>query len=147
MPIKPPPRRPRFPRAARGAAAFCLAFATFQLALALGAPLGEMTWGGSTRVLPPDMRAASLAAAVYLLLAAFAMLVRAGDRGRRLPRAPFRWFNGFLAAQLVLNTLANLTSESPVERYGMGAASLLGAGLAVLAFPEPPRRRPASPRD
>jgi hypothetical protein len=119
---------------ARGAAAFCVAFAMFQIALAAGAPWGEMTWGGSTAVLSIGMRAASATAAVYLALAAAAMLVRSGDWGRGLPQAPFRWFNGFLAAQLALNTGANLASHNAAERYGMGAASALGFLLCVCAL-------------
>ena len=119
---------------ARGASAFCIAFATFQIALAAGAPWGEMTWGGSAAVLPASMRAASAGAAVYLALAGAAMLVRSGDWGRGLPQAPFRWFNGFLAAQLAVNTAANLASRSAAERYGMGAASGLGFLLCVCAL-------------
>lgn len=120
--------------AARGAAAFCIAFAAFQVALSAGAPWGEMTWGGSTAVLAAGMRAASAGAAVYLTLAAAAMLIRSGDWGRRLPQAPFRWFNGFLAVQLALNTAANLASRNAAERYGMGAASALGFLLCVCAL-------------
>jgi hypothetical protein len=120
--------------AARGAAAFCLCFALFQAALVLGAPLGGMTWGGSSPpVLPPPMRAASAAAAAYLVLAGAAMLVRSGDWGRRLPRAPFRWFNALLALQLALNTLGNLASRSQAERFGMGAASASTFLLCLIA--------------
>jgi hypothetical protein len=118
---------------ARGAAGFCVAFAAFQIALVLGAPLGKMTWGGQTAILPAGMRLASAGAAAYLILAAAAMLVRSGDWGRGLPQAPFRWFNGFLALQLALNTAANLASADPAERYGMGAASALGFALALVA--------------
>jgi hypothetical protein len=120
--------------AARGVAVFCVAFAAFQIALAAGAPFGQMTWGGSTAVLSTPMRAASAGAAVYLVLAAAAMLVRAGDWGRGLPKVPFRWFNGLLAIQLALNTAANLASQTAAERYGMGAASALGLLLCVCAL-------------
>jgi hypothetical protein len=119
--------------AARGAAGFCVAFAAFQIALALGAPLGWMAWGGSTAVLPTGMRLASAGAASYLLLAAAAMLVRSGDWGRSLPRAPFRWFNAFLALQLLLNTAGNLASRDAAERYAMAAASALGFALCLVA--------------
>jgi hypothetical protein len=119
--------------AARGVAVYCLAFAAFQIVLALGAPFGQMTWGGSAAVLPPALRAASAAAAVYLVLAAAAMLVRSRDWGRGLPQAPFRWFNLFLAVQLALNTAGNLASRNAAERYGMGAASALGFLLCVCA--------------
>jgi hypothetical protein len=120
--------------AARAASAFCFAFAAFQVALALGAPYGQLVWGGSTPVLPLNLRAASLGAAAYLLLAGAAMLVRSGDLGRSLPPKPFLWFNAFLALQLGLNTLANLAAKSSGERFGMGAASALGCALCVIAL-------------
>ncbi|MES2343318.1 MAG: hypothetical protein V4597_16745 [Pseudomonadota bacterium] len=121
--------------AARGAAAFCLGFAGFQVALALGAPFGKMAWGGaSPAVLPDTLKAASAGAAVYLALAALVMLVRAGDLGARLPRRPVWWINLLLAVQLGLNTLANLASQGDVERYGMGAASAVGCLLCLAAL-------------
>jgi hypothetical protein len=129
------PAAPRTGRvAARAAAAFCFAFAGFQVALAAGAPFGAATWGGATAVLSPGLRVASAAAAVYLTLAGAAMLVRAGDWGRALPRTPFRWFNAFLALQLTLNLAGDLASSSVVERYVMGAACAVGAILCVVAF-------------
>jgi hypothetical protein len=120
--------------AARGAAAFFVLFGAFQLALALGAPYGAMTWGGATPVLSPALRTASGAAAAYLVLAAAAVLALAGDWGRRLPRAPLRWFTALLTLQLALNTAGNLVSKSEVERYGMGAASAIGFGLCLVAW-------------
>jgi hypothetical protein len=134
-------RAPIVPLAAVGSAVFCLAFALFQGALAAGAPLGRMAWGGSANVLAPPMRAASAGAAVYLLLAGAAMLARSGVWGRGLPRAPLFAFNLFLAVQLALNTAANLASRSELERYVMGGASTLGAVLTAVALI--PRRREA----
>ena len=129
--------------AARGASVFCLAFAAFQVALALGAPFGRIAWGGaSPPVLPTGLRAASAGAAVYLVAAAAAMLVRAGDLGARLPRRPFWWVNLVLALQLALNTLANLAAQSDAERYGMGAASAVGCLLCLGALGV--RSRPAA---
>ena len=125
---------------ARGAAIFCLAFAVFQLSLALGAPLGQIAWGGSSAVLPDDLRWTSVGACLYLLVAAAIMEVRAGDIGRGLPRLPFVIFNVLLAAQLLLNTLANLATRTAGERYGMGAASALGSVLCLLAL-KPMRKR------
>lgn len=118
---------------ARAAAVFCLVFAGLQIALALGAPYGQIVWGGSTTVLPAKLRLASAGAALYLLLASAALLVRAGDWGRRLPATPFRGIAGVLALQLALNTAGNLASSSPVERFGMGAASALGFLLCLCA--------------
>jgi hypothetical protein len=125
---------------ARGAAAFCVAFAVFQAALAAGAPFGQIAWGGSSAVLPASLRWTSLGAAVYLLIAAAIMEVRAGDWGRDLPRLPFLIFNIFLAAQLALNTLANLAAQTAGERYGMGAASAVGCVLSLWAL-KPVRKR------
>lgn len=106
----------------------------------MGAPLGRMTWGGSSPVLPDDLRVASTGAAVYLLLAAAAMLVRAGDLGRGLPKRPFLWFNIFLTCQLALNTAGNLAAKTEAERYGMSAASAAGCLLCLWAAW--PARRP-----
>jgi len=125
---------------ARGAAVFCAGFALFQIALALGAPFGQIAWGGSSAVLPAALRWTSLGAAVYLLLAAAVMEVRAGDWGRELPKPPFLIFNIFLASQLALNTVANLATKTDGERYGMGAASAVGCILCVWALR--PERRP-----
>lgn len=111
---------------ARAAALFCLAFAIFQAALALGAPYGQVVWGGSTAVLSTGLRAASAGACVYLLAIGAMMLGRAGDWGRTWPRWPFLAVNILLAVQLALNTAANLAAKTGTERYGMGAASALG---------------------
>jgi hypothetical protein len=124
---------------ARGAAVFCAGFALFQAALALGAPFGQIAWGGSSAVLPASLRWTSAGAAAYLLIAAATMEVRAGDWGRDLPRAPFLIFNIFLAAQLALNTFANLATQTAGERYGMGAASAVGCVLSLWAL-KPARR-------
>lgn len=126
---------------ARAAALFCLAFAVFQAALALGAPFGEMVWGGSTRVLPPELRQASAWACVYLVVAAVMMLGRARHWNRGWLRWVFLVANVLVAVQLGLNTIANLLSATPAERYGMGLASLIGCVLAVAALaPEPGKR-------
>ena len=137
-----PPLNPVRRWSARGAAVFCVAFALFQFALALGAPFGQVAWGGSSAVLPAALRWSSAGAGVYLLVAAAIMAVRAGDWGRALPGLPFVIFNVFLAAQLFLNTLANLAAQTEGERVGMGAASAVGCGLCLLALK--PARRPRS---
>src|ERR1700686_1523099 len=57
-------------RAAVIAAIGFTAAAAFQVALALGAPLGMAAWGGRQRVLPGALRLASAGAAVILVAAA-----------------------------------------------------------------------------
>lgn len=69
------------------------------------------------------------------------MLGRAGDWGRTWPPAVFLVANTALAIQLALNTAANLAARTAAERYGMGAATLLGFALCVAALL--PARRPA----
>jgi hypothetical protein len=132
--VPPSPPSPVGRWSSRGAALLLAAFAVFQIALALGAPLGAATWGGSSAVLSPTLRAASFGAAIYLVLATLVMLVRAGDLRPRLPTRVFWWINLVLAGQLALNTLANLASTNTFERFGMGAASALGCGLCSLAL-------------
>jgi hypothetical protein len=129
--------------AARGAALFFVAFAGFQLALALGAPLGTMTWGGSSAVLPDSMRAASAGAAIVLIGAAAVMLVRAGDWGRSLPWLPFLILNWVFAAYLALNTAGNFASKSQDERLIMGSATVIGLVLCILAAALGPARKTA----
>ena len=118
---------------ARAAAVFFVLFALFQAALALGAPLGGMTWGGASPVLPAALRASSALAAVVLAGAAVVMLVRACDLGRTAPRLPFLGLNALFAAYLALNTAGNLVSQSALERTVMGSASAIGAALCILA--------------
>lgn len=52
--------------------------AVFQLALALGAPLGRFAWGGAHRVLPARLRVGSLIAIVIYAVIALLALDRAG---------------------------------------------------------------------
>lgn len=52
--------------------------AVFQLALALGAPLGRFAWGGAHRVLPARLRGGSLIAIVIYAVIALLALDRAG---------------------------------------------------------------------
>lgn len=110
------------------------AFAGFQVALALGAPWGRMTWGGASDVLPPALRLASAGAAVVLLASAATMLVRSGDLGRRLPQRLFWWINLLLVVQLALNTAGNLASSQPGERMIMSAASATICLLCLAAL-------------
>lgn len=120
--------------AAIGASGICLAFAGVQVALAAGAPLGEHVWGGTQeRVLSEAMRVASVGAAVVLTGMAAVVGRRAGLIGR--PAAwlgPATWA---IAGYLALNTVGNLASTSPVERFVSGPATAVAAtGAAVVAL-------------
>ena len=88
----------------------------FQLALAAGAPWGELTMGGPVRgQLPPRMRAIALGSAV--LLAGFGAIVAARaqlafPRWRRTSR----WLVWVVAAYSIVGVVLNALTPSPRER-------------------------------
>jgi hypothetical protein len=114
------------------AAVLFVAIAAFQLALALGAPLGAHVLGGrySAR-LPARLRVFSAIAAVVLAAAGLVVLGRAGviaaPSGAAAFLGPACWV---IAAFLALNTLGNLRSSSRLERTVFAATT---AVLAVLS--------------
>lgn len=123
--------------AAIGAAALLAAVAAFQTALALGAPFGDAVLGGRAPtddgVLPTRYRVAAALQALVLLGMGTVLLARAG-----VVRAPRR-ANRFLALAvwavavlMALNTVGNLASDHPFERWVMGAVTAVVAVLAVL---------------
>ena len=127
-------------------AACCLiVVGVFQVALAMGAPLGQAAWGGQHAVLPSSLRTGSAVAALYLFGAAAVMLARTGWSGLGMPSWLIRYGPWVLAVQLVLNTAGNLASSSVWERYMMGAISavlaLLCLFVARMPVVGPPSRR------
>jgi hypothetical protein len=104
-----------------------------------------MSYGGNAGavdgVLPGSYRVMSAVAAVVLLLAAWIVLARAG----MVPRGPLgpgflRGAVWFIVGYLALNTVMNLLSSHPGERFGMGAVTLVAAGtcFVVARAPAPP---------
>lgn len=113
------------------AAILFLGMAAFQVALALGAPLGEHVLGGrSAGTLPTRLRVASALAAVILTGAAVIVLARSAVIGWPVEAvgllAPACWV---IAGYMALNTLGNLKSTSRLERTLFAAAT---ADLAIL---------------
>jgi hypothetical protein len=107
-----------------------LAIALFQLALALGAPLGRAAWKGSHVRLPRGLRIASAFAVVFWVLAALVVLGRAGLASPlSLPIA--RWGTWILVGLLPLGAVMNVASPSKWERFVWGPVALI---LAVLCF-------------
>jgi len=104
--------------------------AIFQIALALGAPLGRFAWGGQHRVLPARLSIGSLVSVlIYALIA-----VLAWDRARAIDVVPD------IVAQVgmwtvfvyfVLGILMNAISRSKPERNTMVPVTIV---LAVLSF-------------
>lgn len=116
--------------------ALLAALAVFQVALAAGAPLGSLAWGGKNRVLPRGLRIAS--AVSVLLYALFAWIIAAqvaratefGDFVYETP--PAFWV---LTAYFGLGVVVNLVSRSRPERFVMTpVAAVLCACCLVIAL-------------
>jgi hypothetical protein len=124
-------RSPSIARIAAVAAAVLLVgISVFQVLLALGAPWGSAAYGGGAAgpdgVLPSGLRVASAVAAVILGIAAWVILARA-DLVRRGPLSAriLRWATWVIVASMVLNTLSNVSSSSPVERWVLGGTTVV----------------------
>jgi hypothetical protein len=118
------------PAAAAAAVGF-LAIASFQAALALGAPLGRAAWGGSHVQLPTGLRIASAFAVLFWVVAALIVLGRAGYEIAPLPQGFTRWGTWVLVVLLPLGALMNFASPSNWERFLWGPVALV---LALLCF-------------
>ena len=116
------------------AAVLIAAAAAFQVALALGVPLGGATMGGRAPtvngVLTPPFRVVAVLSAITLLIGAWVVLARAGvvDAGF-LGRDLLGWIAWATVAFLALNTLSNLSGRHPLERWGMSSLTLVVALL------------------
>ena len=112
--------------AAALAAALFVSMAAFQVALALGAPLGKHVLGGrNAGVLPNRLRVISAMAALILVVAALIVLARArviGLSEAEALLAPACWV---IAGYMVLNTLGNLRSASRFERTVFASVTAL----------------------
>jgi hypothetical protein len=119
------------PLAAIVATGLFFAMSAFQMALAVGAPLGDHVLGGRFPwTLPARLRLFSGIAALLLLGLAGVVLARAAIIGWPAGIAgvlgPASWV---VPAFLVINTLGNLASKSRLERTAFAATT---AALAVL---------------
>jgi len=112
------------------------ALAVLQIALAAGAPLGHLAWGGKHRVLPRGLRIASaLSVLVYALFAwIISGAVESVDQfGDYIPpEQPGIWV---LTAYFGLGVVVNLVSRSRPERFVMTpVAAVLCACCLVIAL-------------
>ncbi len=106
------------------------ALAIFQLALALGAPLGRFAWGGQHRVLPARLRVGSaVAIAIYALIVVIALdRIGAIDVFPDLFATIAMWV---VFAYFALGIVLNAASRSKSERVVMVPVTIV---LAVLSF-------------
>ncbi len=101
--------------------------ALFQIALALGAPMGRVVFGG--RVAQPDgrlpvpWRIGSAIASLVLVGFAWVILARGGVITTRVDETLLTVLAWMVVAYLAVNTAANALSSEPVERYLFGGIS------------------------
>lgn len=97
--------------------ALSLIVAAFQVALAFGAPWGELTWGGKFRgILPARMRVMAIISAVLIIMFALIIETRAGnilDEYRDLSTT-LSWI---VVAYSAIGTVMNAITPSKKERY------------------------------
>jgi hypothetical protein len=105
--------------------------AVFQLALALGAPLGRFAWGGQHRVLPTRLRMGSLVSIVIYGLVAVLALDKVGltDVVPDVVSDIGMWV---VFAYFVLGIPLNAISRSKPERYTMTPVVAVLAVLSLL---------------
>jgi len=104
--------------------------AALQMALALGAPLGNIVYGGRVAsagdALPGPWRIASGAAALVLVGFAWIILARGGVLTTSVSSTVVTVLAWMVVAYMAINTAMNLASRDRIERY------LLGGVTAVL---------------
>ena len=106
---------------------FALVIILFQLALALGAPWGELTMGGQyPGRLPVKMRVAALCQLVLIVLAAIIVLIRAAVVASDLFEIS-RSAIWFVVALFFLSAILNIITPSKKER-------MMGAPIAIILF-------------
>jgi hypothetical protein len=105
--------------------------AVFQLALALGAPIGRFAWGGQHRVLPTKLRIGSLVSIVIYAVIALLALDRSGAIDV-VPDGVSTVGMWIVFAYFVLGIPLNAISRSKPERYTMTPIVTLLAVLSLL---------------
>ena len=89
----------------------------FQLALALGVPWGEASYGGAEATLPTHLRATSLAAVVFWSLVIFIVLRRGGHQvWSPFPVAWLPVAAWALVGLMVIACVVNALTPSAIER-------------------------------
>lgn len=120
--------------AAAVAASLLTAMAVLQAALALGAPIGGIVWGGRHEgQLPTSLRFGSAAAVLILILAALVILAQASILSwSPLPIRSLTAATWTIAGYMAINTFGNVASQSSFERFVLGPTTALIAVLCVV---------------
>ena len=106
--------------------------ALFQIALALGAPLGEFAWGGKSKVLPTRLRIGSIVSVLIYALIASILLERAGLTQILGNAAVVQVAAWVVFAYFVLGILMNAISRSKKERFAMTPLTVILAALSLV---------------
>ena len=106
--------------------------ALFQIALALGAQLGEFGWGGKSKVLPTRLRIGSIVSVLIYALIASILLERAGLTQILGNAAVVQVAAWVVFAYFVLGILMNAISQSKKERYTMAPVTMVLAALSLI---------------
>jgi hypothetical protein len=106
--------------------------ALFQLALILGAPLGEFAWGGADRVLPPAKRIGSGVSILVYGLIGWIILARAALVPAPIPETAVAIAAWIVTAYFALGILMNALSRSRKERFTMTPVAALLAALSLI---------------
>ncbi len=97
------------------------AISAYQIALAVGAPLGGAAWGGShTGRLPADLRVASAVSFALWVAAAVTIAARVRQPASRVASAASRWGNWVVVAKLSLGTMRRRCVAASRERLDPG---------------------------
>ena len=124
-------RPARSPAGAAAAAGF-IGLAGFELALALGAPLGRAAMGGTHTYLPAGLRIVAGFATLFWPLAALVVLRRGGYRVPLISLRVARAGTWVLVGLLSLGVLMNLASSSDWERFLQAPFAAVLAALCLV---------------
>ncbi len=103
----------------------------FQLLLALGFPIGHLAWGGQYKVLPIELRIASLVAVAVFVIASILVMSRA-EIIKIIEKPKFLKSSVLiLAIYFAFNVFLNLLTENFWEMLIMMPVSLI---LSILCF-------------
>jgi hypothetical protein len=102
-----------------------------QIALAGGAPLGRLAWGGQERILPRRLRIGSVASVAIYAVIALLVLDRAGEIDL-VPDVVSRVGMWVVVAVFALGVVTNALSRSRLEHAVMVPVNAVLAAAALL---------------
>src|SRR5690554_3388315 len=98
----------------------CLLFIIpFQILLTLGFPLGKFSLGGKHKVLPVKLRYVSIVSVVILIMMIYLLLSLGGIIPLTHASKTYLYAGYMVCGYFILNTVVNLFSESPKEKYAI----------------------------